>query len=104
MAKRKSKTNTGDFSGEGTSIFSSNSTMTSAEREAVKKGEKRGEAEAMKERPEYYGNIGSLNPIKCYKSKSLMAGDCKRNDGCPHYTGSDDMKFCNLPDNKRCIR
>lgn len=42
-------------------IFSSPGSMSSAERAAVKSGEKRGEAVAMAERPEHYGCIGSMD-------------------------------------------
>lgn len=42
-------------------IFSSAGSMSSAERDAIKSGEKRGEKMAMAERPEHYGNIGSRN-------------------------------------------
>ena len=42
-------------------IFTSPQQMSSEERSAIKKGEERGKRMAMAERPEHYGNIGSIN-------------------------------------------
>lgn len=47
---------------EESTIFTSPQCMSSAERQAVKTGEKRGKRAAMAERPEHYGNIGSSKP------------------------------------------
>lgn len=45
-------------------IFTSPQQMSSEERSAVKKGEARGKRMAMAERPEHYGNIGSISAKK----------------------------------------
>ncbi len=107
--RRKSKINTGDFSGEGNTIFSSRNTLSSAEREAVKKGEKRGEAAVVAANPEKYGNIGSINPIRQGKSMSLIFRDCYRGKGrgrCKFFKGTKGSagKHCSLPEDKRCVR
>ncbi len=47
---------------EESTIFTSPQCMSSAERSAVKSGELRGKRAAMAERPEHYGNIGSVSP------------------------------------------
>jgi hypothetical protein len=86
---------------EESTIFTSPQCMSSAERSAVKSGEDRGKKAAMAERPEYYGNIGSLNPIKTEKGKAKMFGYCKK---CENDTGSKGMDFCGLPKNVRCSK
>lgn len=105
--KRKSSIDTGDFSGENTTIFSSRDTMTSAERNAVKTGENRGKDAAMAERTEHYGNIGSIKPQGYGKGQAAYRGTCEKKikkKKCKHFTGSDGMDFCNLPKDVRCIR
>ena len=86
---------------EESTIFTSPQCMSSAERSAVKTGEERGKRVAMAERPEHYGNIGSLNPIKTEKGKAKMFGVCKE---CDNNTGSKRMDFCSLPVNVRCTK
>ena len=81
-------------------IFTSPQCMSSEERSAVKTGEARGKKMAMLERPEHYGNIGSLNPVKTEKGKAKMFGLCKK---CDNHTGSKRMDFCGLPENVRCV-
>ena len=51
---------------EDSTIFTSPQCMSSGERSAVKSGEARGKRMAMLERPEHYGNIGSISP-KSYR-------------------------------------
>lgn len=86
---------------EESTIFTSPQCMSSAERSAVKSGEERGKKAAIAERPEHYGNIGSLNPIKVEKGKAKMFGLCKK---CTNGTGSKGMDFCGLPDNVKCCK
>ena len=86
---------------EESTIFTSPQQMSSAERSAVKTGEDRGKRVAMSERPEHYGNIGSLNPIKTEKGKAKMFGLCKK---CDNHTGSKGMDFCSSPVNVRCVK
>ena len=61
---------TGNFDGAETTIFSSRDTMTSAERVAVKSGEKRGERIAMKENPKRF----SLAKSAAINKKKYDAG------------------------------
>lgn len=105
--RRKSRINTGDFSGENTTIFNSRDTLSSAERDAVKKGEKRGEAEVVKANSEKYGNIGSIQPQGYGKGQAAYRGTCEKKikrKKCEHFTGSDGMDFCSLPKDVRCKR
>lgn len=87
---------------EESTIFTSPQQMSSEERSAVKSGEARGKRMAVAERPEHYGNIGSINSIAYGKGSSRMQGKCKENGGCKNYTGSKHMDFCSLPANERC--
>lgn len=82
-------------------IFTSPQCMSSEERSAIKTGEERGKREAIKARPEHYGNIGSINSVKFGKGMAASKQLCET--GCEHYTGSDGMDFCKLPNNVRCV-
>jgi hypothetical protein len=88
--------------GADTSVFSSRDTMTTHEREAVKKGEKRGENITMAENPEKYGNIASINQRQYNKNAALIFGDCKK---CEKFTGKTDHpgEHCSLSETEKCI-
>ena len=86
-------------------IFSSSGSLDSDERDAVQRGEARGKIEAMKDRPEHYGNIGSINTMKYRKNMNYAQGKC---EGCRKYNpkkaGITVGGHCGLPQTKHCIR
>jgi hypothetical protein len=97
-------TNTPTLGDDTTTIFSAPQSMSSAEREAVKKGEDRGKKVAMQERPEHYGCIGNEDTIKMGKGYNFAFGRCKR---CEQFNSKhNDVvgAHCRLPEKIRCIR
>ena len=62
--------------GAETTIFSSRDSMTSPERDAVKKGENRGKVAVMNENPEKYNNIASIDSRIYGKQSSFMFETC----------------------------
>jgi len=85
-----------------TTIFSSRDSMTSAERDAVKKGENRGKVAVMNENPEKYGNIASINQRKYIKNSALIFGNCKK---CKAFVPGTDKpgEHCSLSESENCL-
>ena len=102
MKKKFADPNADALAGAERTIFNSPQSLDSDERDAVKKGENRGKKAAIADRPEHYGNIGSINSRQYAKNRAEIDGECK---GCEHWVKSDRPGgHCTLPKTKNCIR
>ena len=101
-ARRKRDSVIGDAE---TTIFSSRDTMTSEERTAVKKGEKRGERVTEAESPEKYNNIGSFEQRIATKNMAYAKGLCKKcKHGIRNHSGYARDPHCKLSEQENCVQ